>query len=77
MSADSKNNELLKKHFADKLKSARKNAGLTQWELAEMLGIERSLIAKYEGGVATPALLNLPLICKILKISADELLNIS
>ncbi len=35
--------------LSDKLKSLRTQKGLTQGQLAEILGVERSTIAKYEG----------------------------
>ena len=37
--------------LADKLKEARKNAGLTQIELAEKLCVSRQAITKWETGV--------------------------
>lgn len=77
MSADINENELLKMHIAEVLKAARKESGLTQEKLAEMLGVERSSVAKYESGAATPTLVSLPNICKALNVSIDELLNIS
>ena len=36
--------------LADKLKEARKNAGLTQQELAEKLSVSRQAITKWESG---------------------------
>lgn len=72
-----KNNELLKQHIANQLKSARIKAGLTQYTFATLLGVDRTTIAKYENGKAIPSLISLPAICKTLHISADELLNIS
>ena len=36
--------------LADKLKEARKNAGLTQTELAEKLSVSRQAITKWESG---------------------------
>ena len=38
--------------LADKLKEARKNAGLTQIELAEKLCVSRQAITKWETGVS-------------------------
>lgn len=35
--------------LSDKIKSLRKEKGLTQEQLAKILGVERSTIAKYEG----------------------------
>lgn len=40
--------------FAEKLKTLRKDADLTQQEVADKLYISRSLYAKYESGIAVP-----------------------
>ncbi len=37
------------------LKTLRENFGLTQVELAEAVGVERSLISKFETGSARPS----------------------
>ena len=42
------------KLFAEKLKTARKKAGLTQKELADKAGMHPSVIARYEAGGAMP-----------------------
>lgn len=40
--------------FVEKLKTLRKEANLTQQEVADKLYVSRSLYAKYESGIATP-----------------------
>ena len=40
--------------FQEKLKDLRKKKGVTQAELAKEIFVSRSLIAKYETGVAFP-----------------------
>lgn len=40
--------------FVEKLKTLRKEANLTQQEVADKLYISRSLYAKYESGITTP-----------------------
>ena len=53
----------------------RKNAGLTQMQLAEKLGITDKAVSKWERGIAMPdTSIMLPL-CQILSISVNELLN--
>ncbi len=37
------------------LKITRKNKRLTQQQLAELVGVDRTLISKIESGVATPS----------------------
>ena len=61
--------------LADKLKEARKNAGLTQTELAEKLCVSRQAITKWETGKGIPDVENLRLISKVLNVSIDFLLD--
>ena len=53
----------------------RKNAGITQEELAEKLNIDRSAVAKWETGQALPKAERLSQIAKTLNCTIDELLN--
>ena len=61
--------------FAENFKNARKATGMTQEQLAEKLGVDRSSIAKYETGTSTPNIKNLPQICELLNININELLS--
>lgn len=61
--------------LADKLKEARKNAGLTQTELAEKLCVSRQAITKWETGKGIPDVDNLRTISKTLNVSIDFLLD--
>lgn len=61
--------------IADKLKEARKNAGLTQTELAEKLCVSRQAITKWETGKGIPDVDNLRIISKVLNVSIDFLLD--
>ena len=61
--------------LADKLKEARKNAGLTQIELAEKLCVSRQAITKWETGKGIPDIDNLKMISKVLNVSIDFLLD--
>lgn len=61
--------------LADKLKEARKNAGLTQAELAERLCVSRQAITKWESGKGIPDVDNLRMISKALDVSIDFLLD--
>ena len=61
--------------LADKLKEARKNAGLTQLELAEKLCVSRQAITKWESGKGIPDVENLKMISKVLNVSIDFLLD--
>ena len=61
--------------LADKLKEARKNAGLTQVELAEKLCVSRQAITKWESGKGIPDVENLKNIANVLSVSIDFLLD--
>lgn len=61
--------------LADKLKEARKNAGLTQVELAEKLCVSRQAITKWETGKGIPDVDNLKVISQVLNVSIDFLLD--
>lgn len=61
--------------LAEKLKEARKNAGLTQTELAEKLCVSRQAITKWETGKGIPDVENLKILSKVLNVSIDFLLD--
>ncbi len=60
--------------FAENFKNARKAANLTQEQVAEALGLDRSAVAHYEKGDSTPHFKNLPKICEILDIKLEDLI---
>jgi transcriptional regulator with XRE-family HTH domain len=51
------------------LKSSRLEAGLTQAQLAQRLGVPQSFVSKYESGERRLDLIELREICKIFRIS--------
>lgn len=61
--------------FGEKLKKARKKAGMTQEELAIRLSVSRQAITKWESGKGLPDIENLKILSKTLDISLDYLLN--
>ncbi len=63
--------------IGDKLKKARKDAKLSQEEVAEKINTSRSNISKYETGFLEPNIDTLKKLCELYKISADELLEIN
>ncbi len=60
----------------DVLKSARKAAGYTQQELADILCVTGQAVSRWETGIALPDITQVPAICSIFGISADVLLGI-
>ena len=62
--------------FAEKLKSLRKQSGMSQEKLAERLGVSRQAITKWETDAGIPEVENLMGISSLFDISIDELLGI-
>lgn len=57
------------------LKELRKNAGLTQLELANKVGMSISAISLYEKGVRTPSVDVLFKLAEILGVSVEDVLK--
>ena len=60
---------------SDNIKFLRKNNHMTQEQLAEKIGIKRSLLGAYEEGRADPRLNNLLKISEVFKVSVDTLIS--
>lgn len=63
--------------LANRLTELRKNKGLSQEELADMLHVSRQAISKWERGEASPDTDNLIELAKIYGVSLDELVGLS
>ena len=61
--------------FAEKLKSLRKQASMSQEQLAEKLGVSRQAITKWETDTGIPDIENIKSISSLFDISIDELLS--
>lgn len=61
--------------FAEKLKSIRKQAGMSQEQLAEKLGVSRQAVTKWETDAGIPDIGNIMAISALFDISTDELLS--
>ena len=61
--------------FGEKLSSLRKEANLTQKDLAVMLDVSRQAVTKWETGVGMPDIDNIKKIASIFKTSIDELID--
>ena len=62
-------------HFAEKLKKARKAAGLSQEKVAQILNISQSNISKYENGALEPSLDTIYELIDLYDINANFLFN--
>ncbi|MGN1138455.1 MAG: helix-turn-helix transcriptional regulator [Ruminococcus sp.] len=61
--------------FAEKLKSMRKQSGMSQEKLAEKIGVSRQAITKWENNTGIPDIENMLAISSLFNISVDELLS--
>ena len=59
----------------EKLKQARKNAKMTQQELADYLGVSRSTVANYEIGRRKPTFIELKKIAKRLNVDINYMVE--
>lgn len=60
-------------HIGDKIKMLRKNKGMTQEQLAEILSVSSQTVSKWENAVSTPDISLLPVIARYFGITMDEL----
>lgn len=65
-----------RKQFGARLRMIRTLRGLTQAEVAKVLGINKSTVTLYENGRTEPSLKNLVLLARTLNVSADWLLDL-
>ena len=65
-----------KKPLHTKLKELRETHGLSQKDVANYLNLSRQAISQWENQKAYPDIDNIVLLCKLYKISSDELLDI-
>lgn len=68
-----RSNAKLPKILGKRIQKLRKNAGLTQEELAEKVGVSRAYIGYIEQGRNTPSLEIVDKIAKVLKVSVSSL----
>lgn len=61
--------------FNEKLQELRKQKGLTQEELAEMLFVSRTAVSKWESGRGMPSIESLKAISKFFMVTLDDLLS--
>ncbi|MCM1039342.1 MAG: helix-turn-helix domain-containing protein [Ruminococcus sp.] len=60
--------------FAEKLRSLRKQAGMSQENLAEKLGVSRQAVTKWETDAGIPDIENIVAVSELFGVSIDELL---
>ena len=61
--------------FSEKLTTLRKQAGLSQEQLADRLGVTRQSVSKWESGAALPELVKLIALSEMFGVSLDYLVK--
>jgi transcriptional regulator with XRE-family HTH domain len=62
--------------FGERLAKLRKEQGLTQTQLAEMLGVSQQQVASFEAGRRRVTIAMLPSVARALGVSIEELLGV-
>lgn len=63
--------------FGEKLQELRANSKLSQEKLAELVGVSRQAVSKWENGLSYPDTRNLICLSEIFNVSIDELINLT
>ncbi len=61
--------------FCEKLQRLRKEKGLSQEQLADMLDVSRQSVSKWESGSTYPEMDKLIMLCKIFNVTLDDFTN--
>ncbi len=65
----------MKIYFSENLKNLRRNAGLTQTKLAEVLGVDQRTVSAWENGICEPDLSMLGKLCEFFNEDFNGLLG--
>ncbi len=65
----------MKNEIGENIKALRKMHGMTQGDLALLLGGKKSLVSNYENGYSTPDIFTLIKLADIFDVSLDELVG--
>lgn len=69
------NREFTQTRFSENLKSIRKTKNLSQESLADLMGIQRAQVWRWESGKGNPRLDTLIKLSKILNVNVSELVE--
>ena len=75
MSKTTKNEDTIYQEFSERLKALRHQKGLSQAELAELIGVHHTHVSRYERGDTAPAAKALLTLAEALEVSIDYLLS--
>ena len=63
--------------YGDRIRTLRKNRGMSQEKLADILGVTKQTVSQYERSVRKPDVLTIEALCDIFNVSADYLLGMA
>ncbi len=63
-------------HFGSRLRDLRRQKNLTQKQLAELVGVQNSIISFYEVGERVPSVEMIIRLSRVLRVSTDYLLGV-
>lgn len=63
-------------NLGENIKKARKNAGVTQKELADRVGVYQKDVSRWETGEVIPSVESLADICRAIGASADAIMGL-
>ena len=66
--------EVINMSIAERLQELRKRSGYSQEQVAEMLGLSRQAVSKWESGQGKPEIDNIVKLTEIYNVSADYIL---
>lgn len=66
---------MIKVKFAENLRELRKNAGMTQKQLANVMGVDQRTVSAWEKGVCEPSFEMLATLCELFHESFDGILT--
>ena len=61
--------------FAENLKDLRKNAGMTQKQLAAVMGVDQRTISAWEKGICEPSFQMLAILCELFNETFNYILT--
>lgn len=67
--------EIVEICFASNLRILRQNKQMSQSELAEMVGVERQTVSKWENGINEPDFNTVVRLCRLFEISIEAFLT--
>ena len=67
--------EVFKMQLGSYIKSRRKNIGLTQKQLAELVGVSQDAISQYENGNREPGFFIFIKLCKVLGMQISDFME--